>query len=75
MDGGLAPLNARSGMPAMMARTCIVVELKIFAEHMKKVLFETHHKWMDPCVENDIGAFPTHLGGVAGREILHMYMC
>ncbi len=36
------------------------------------MFLKTHHKRVDPCIENDICAFPSHLGRIAGREILHM---
>ena len=59
-------------MATVVAWPGIIMEFEIFAEHRKQVLFKAHHEGMDPGVKDDVRAFPTHLGGVARREILHV---
>ena len=48
------------------------MEFHIVAEHGEEVLLKAHHEGMHPGVEDDIGAFKTHLRRIAGGEILHM---
>ena len=54
-------LRRRREMRGKVGGASGVVELKIFAEHRKEVLFEAHHERMDPGVEQHVGAFETHL--------------
>ena len=51
----------------------LIIEFEIIAEHVNEMFFEAHHQRMHPGVEDDVGAFETHLWGIAGREVLHMH--
>ncbi len=71
MIGSACAGAARSSAPEMRRRGA-VLELEIFAEHLKQMFFQTHHQRMHPGVENDVGAFEPHLRRIARRIILHM---
>ena len=47
-------------------------EFEVVAEHADQVLLQAHHQRVHPAVEDGVGPFPAHLGGIAGRHILHM---
>jgi len=49
------------------------MEFEVVLEHAQQVFFQTHHQRMNPGIEEHVGAFETHLRGIAGREILHMH--
>ena len=60
-------------MTAEMAGTSGIRKFEIVAEHGEQMLLQPHHQRMHPGVENDIGAFETHLRTVPRREILNMH--
>ena len=57
---------------AQMRCASAIMKFEIIAEHRQQMLFKAHDQWMDPTVENDIGAFKTHLGREARRKILNV---
>ena len=68
-QGRVVWFSLRAGV-AVVAWASLIVEFKVFAEHVEQMFLQPHDQRVDPCVEEHIGAFDPHLRRVARREIL-----
>ena len=53
-----------------MRRRGVAVEFPIFAKQTEEMFLKAHHQRMNESVENDVGAFETHLRRVARGKVL-----
>ena len=63
------------GMATQVGGGGTFVKFEILPEHAQQVLFESHHQWMHPGIEQDVGALESHLRCVARGEVLDMDRC